>query len=454
MTQQDVANLIDNAKPFEQVGGEPTPVVKLKRFHLQHFDAIKPNLEEEWLVQDILPKNGVAIVYGASQSYKTFLLLDLTTSIASNASYWGSFRIDNPDGRACVYVAAEGMAGAEKRIAAIKSQRKIRSSSFYLVKARPALGRDRESDKDELVSEIKLETGNNVAVVVIDTLSQCLGGGEENGGGMQAIIGAATDIATALNCVVILVHHTGHQGKEPRGHSSALGNPDTLLLLENDGCLRSSVTIRKQKDGATGLAFSVNLKEVELGRDKYNEPVKTLVVAEVGNKEIRRPQGKNLKKGEQTFMKQFEIALRDGSKEIRPIADGPKVSAVLKDALKEKYFAANAHQEPATRRRNFDRTLQGLVESGYLASCDVEGAVYLWKSRNEEVRQLRGLGRDNRDTLKGVVPSVPLIPETKRDIVPDCPVVPPQTDPPPFSSWNTDPRIEGVVYRDDGSVLV
>ena len=394
------------------------------------------------------------LAYGASQSFKTFFLLDLTTSIASNASYWGSFRIDNPDGRACVYVAAEGMAGVEKRIAAIKSQRKIRSSSFYLVKARPALGRDRESDKDELVSEIKLVTGNNVAVVVIDTLSQCLGGGEENGGGMQAIIGAATDIASALNCVVILVHHTGHQGKEPRGHSSTLGNTDALLFLENDGGLRSSVTIRKQKDGAPRLAFSVNLKEVELGRDKYNVAVKTLVVAEVGNKEIRRPQGKNLKKGEQTFMKQFDIALEDGSKEIRPFIDGPLVSAVLKDALRTQYFAANAHQEAATTRRNFNRALQDLVESGYLVSRDVEGGVYLWKSRNEEARHLQWLGRDNRDTLKGVVPSVPLIPETKRDIVPDCPVVPPQTDPPPFSSWNTDPRIECVVYRDDGSVLL
>jgi hypothetical protein len=237
-------------------------------------------------------------------------------------------------------------------------------------------------------------------------------------------------------------------------HSSALGNPDTLLLLENDGGLRSSVTIRKQKDGATGLAFSLGLKEVELGRDKYNEPVKTLVVAEVGNKESQRPQGKSLNKSEQFFMRQFEVAFGDGRKEIRPFIDGPKVLAVLKDAFKEKYFAANAHQEPETTRRNFNRTLRRFVECGSLVSRDVEGAVYLWKSRNEDTHFLRGLGRDNRDTLKGVVPSVPLIPETKRDIVPDCPVVPASTEPPLSSSWSTDQQISGIVYRDDGSVLL
>ena len=76
--------------------------------------------------------------------------------------------------------------------------------------------------------------------------------------------------------------------------------------------------------------------------------------------------------------------------------------------------------------------------------------VYLWKSRNEEARHHRGLRQDNRDTLKGVVPSVPLIPGTNQDIVPNCLVVPPQTDTPPFSSRNTDQRIEGVVYRNDG----
>ena len=84
-------------------------------------------------------------------------------------------------------------------------------------------------------------------------------------------------------------------------------------------------------------------------------------------------------------MKQFESAFWDGSKEIRPFIDGPKVSAVLKEDLKDKYLAANAHQETDTVRRNFNRTLKELVESGHLISHEVDGAVYLWKARRDDV---------------------------------------------------------------------
>src|SRR4249919_2396046 len=37
---------------------------------------------EDWLIHDLLPKEGVAVIYGKQKSYKTFVVLDLGVAVA------------------------------------------------------------------------------------------------------------------------------------------------------------------------------------------------------------------------------------------------------------------------------------------------------------------------------------------------------------------------------------
>jgi hypothetical protein len=442
MSAQDVRFLIENAE-----------IVKpLQRFNLKPLAEINFSGGEEWLVRGLLPKHGVVLGYGASQSFKTFALLDLAICISTGISSWGDFEIDCPENAACVYIAAEGMGGIEKRISAIKMRREIEAAPFFLLNDRPALGKENDPDKLTLISEIKGLLGNSVSLVIIDTLSQCLGGGEENGAGMQAIIAAATDIAKSLNCVVVLVHHTGHQGKDPRGHSSALGNPDSLLLFENDGHLKSKVTVKKQKDGETGFSFGVELSEVALGTDKYGKSVTTLAVETIANSEPNRPQSKTLNSGQRFFMAQFEIALGNSQREIKPFPDGPKLVAVSKEAVREQFNAASAHKEDAAKRQAFNRALNSLVEASYLITREINGHAYLWKRRTDEASTSKNQNRDTVTPLKGGVTPVTQGPATRRDNVTSChDVTPSERGIHPTTRSNNSPALE-ITYIGDGSV--
>jgi putative DNA primase/helicase len=72
--------------------------------------------DEEWLVDRLLPRIGLAALYGGPGSVKTFILLDLFVRIATGDQFAGR---DVEQG-AVVYIAAEGSGGLKKRVEAIR----------------------------------------------------------------------------------------------------------------------------------------------------------------------------------------------------------------------------------------------------------------------------------------------------------------------------------------------
>ena len=221
MSDQDVTDLIKNAK---NVVDEALPDNGKQRFTFQSGTDIDFQPDDDlFLIEGVIPQKGVLIAYGPTQTYKSFIMLDMAASIAEADKQWGPFPIENQNSGKCIYVAAEGAGGIKKRLAGIKAHRENQLANLLLLSDRPILGLPKGGDTTELIAEMKAL--GKISMVVIDTLSQVLGGGDENGSGMQVVLAAATDISNELSCAVVLVHHTGHQGKDPSGHSSAMGNP-------------------------------------------------------------------------------------------------------------------------------------------------------------------------------------------------------------------------------------
>lgn len=44
---------------------------------IEYFVDIEASLENHWLVRDLIPENGLALIYGAPGSGKSFLALDI-----------------------------------------------------------------------------------------------------------------------------------------------------------------------------------------------------------------------------------------------------------------------------------------------------------------------------------------------------------------------------------------
>jgi hypothetical protein len=227
---------------------------------------------EEYAVKGLVPRHGFGVLYGASQSLKSFISVDLGFHVALGRQ-WADRRVNSAP---VCYVCAEGAGGIEKRINGFhRAHSELPTDApFFVVSYAPNLGSPDTTDFNRLVSTINA-TGCRPGIVVIDTLQQCLGGADENGTGMINFIRHAQQLARVLECFVLAIHHVGWSaGDRVRGHSSLTGAADLQILSERlPNELASTLTVQKVKDGDAGFRLTATLRKVVLGRDPDGDEI-------------------------------------------------------------------------------------------------------------------------------------------------------------------------------------
>jgi hypothetical protein len=229
------------------------------RFRLVPLSEIELGNQPEWLVDGLLPSSGLAFVYGPSGSYKSTITLDVAMAVASGQDWCGRTVLAG----AVVYVAAEGGQGMRKRLQGLSEFKGNADAPLFLCPAAPNLGTG-SADRDDLIAAIE-ENQADIAplrLIVIDTLSRSLGGADENGSGMQAVINNAKELAERFGCLVLIVHHTGHDRRaHMRGHSSAHGDADAIWKVSRNPKmdLEAGIVVEKLKDGEDGHRLAMRL---------------------------------------------------------------------------------------------------------------------------------------------------------------------------------------------------
>ena len=136
------------------------------------------------------------------------------------------------------------------------------------------------------------------AAVVIDTLNRSLAGSESDDRDMAAYVKAANSFRDAFNCAVIIVHHCGHEGTRPRGHSSLMGALDVQVAVKRDATDNIIATVELMKDGSQGDEFTSRLEVVDVGIDDDGDPITSCVVVPVdGLAPSRKDKAAKLTKG-------------------------------------------------------------------------------------------------------------------------------------------------------------
>ncbi|WZH35471.1 MAG: AAA family ATPase [Microbacterium enclense] len=224
---------------------------------LLDFGALMDRPPLRPLVPGVLNLDTVAMLYAPPATFKTFLALWMAACVALGHSWAGRPVDPGP----VLYVAAEGVAGMQKRIAALawRFNKGKPIPDFFIYPAPINLTSD--GDVEELV-ELVAERG--FRFVILDTLVKVAGGAEENDAtAMTRVTSAAERIKRAGdgNTTVLLVHHSGKSG-DYRGSSALEGNVDTMLKLEGEAGMLTLSAI-KQKDGAEGEITRLRAKPVE-----------------------------------------------------------------------------------------------------------------------------------------------------------------------------------------------
>ena len=131
-----------------------------------------------------------------------------------------------------VYCALEGAHGFRNRIEAFRQAKLSEADGgdppFFLMAASLSLVADREA----LIGDIRKQLDGRLPVAIcLDTLNRSLKGSESSDEDMAAYIRATDSIRDAFDCLVLIVHHCGHDGSRPRGHSSLMGALDVQIAV-------------------------------------------------------------------------------------------------------------------------------------------------------------------------------------------------------------------------------
>ncbi|OQW64778.1 MAG: hypothetical protein BVN29_13160 [Nitrospira sp. ST-bin5] len=234
-----------------------------------------PALDQQALIKDLLAVAAMSVLYGESNSGKTFVALSLAFCIAANLRWMGRAVHSG----LVIYVAAEAGGGARKRLAALRVEygAQARGAPLALVPCPIDLS-GRGVDVHpllDLMTQAVTKTGRPLVLVVIDTLSRAMGGGNENAPeDMTAFIKNVDRIRAATKAHVMVIHHSGKdRAKGARGHSSLRAATDTELEIAD-----KTILVTKQRDMEQGAPIGFDLKTVVIGHDSQGAPITSCVV--------------------------------------------------------------------------------------------------------------------------------------------------------------------------------
>jgi hypothetical protein len=227
---------------------EPAAPVDRARDKIKFLHEYADNVNDPvWLIPNMLPAQGIGMIYGESGSYKSFLALDMSLSLAFGIpGQWSAPPVKND----VLFFAGEGpVATAKKRWPAWMEWQGIeaRDGHRFMIKDRVPLYSD--SDGWENVKADLAELKAKPSLIVIDTLTRLITGMDENSAKDATMItNFMEQLARYYECFVLAVHHTGKdQSKGARGSSAFYSNMDAVLSvkLKQGG---TELRVRKQKD--------------------------------------------------------------------------------------------------------------------------------------------------------------------------------------------------------------
>jgi hypothetical protein len=231
-------------------------------------------------VEGLLGDGAASLWFGPSNTGKSFMILDLCICVAAGKSFRDEHAVDQG---AVVYVAGEGIIGMQNRIEAARREGILPHQAPLFLCFVPVSLLD-PANAPKLAESVKAAAEQSnlpCRLVVIDTLSRSMPGGDENSGkDMTVAVQSIDAVRAATGAHVLCVHHTGKNLEAgARGHSSLRAAVDTEVeVTKPEGSDISTARITKQRDLPVGGPMPFSLKIVTLGIDRRGKPVTSCVV--------------------------------------------------------------------------------------------------------------------------------------------------------------------------------
>ncbi len=237
---------------------------------------------EDELVERLLGKNSVAVIYGDSNSGKTFLAIDLCAAVSIGIPWMGR----NTDGGVVLYLAVESPSSVKMRLRVYQKENQVSLDNLFVVQSPISLF-DAEPDIAavmEVVRKVEAQTGRKVALIVGDTLARLATGANENSEEMGLVFKNVDRIRQMSESAFLLIHHCGKDAaRGMRGWSGMRAHIDTEIeVTANDPTGLRCLEITKQRDlEGKGERLGFRLKPIPMGHNKWGAPRSSCIVEAV-----------------------------------------------------------------------------------------------------------------------------------------------------------------------------
>lgn len=348
-TIQQLFEIIAETQPLSNKPITPIPTLSIE-------EVIKmPPVP--WLIENYIPTNSMAMIYGAPGSGKTFLALDMALHIA-NGLEWHEKQSKQGS---VFYIAGEGVGGLRKRLQAWHIYKNIKPSSHchIIPQAVPLL---EDEAIDNLITTIDQLSNGNTALVVFDTVARCMTGDENSANDMGQAIQAMDKIRNKFNCAVLPIHHSGKdKDRGARGSTAMIGAVDVSLKVDRQENMLALIT-EKQKDSEAEKVRWFDSKVIELEQ--------TLDLGEESSLVLELSEN-NIKPQKKMTPAQFELmkALREALGEHGEEPGGKIPGEAVKESIWKEYaFKRTLADSDNTeaKRKAFYRSAKSLKSLGHI----------------------------------------------------------------------------------------
>ncbi|MBI5671267.1 MAG: AAA family ATPase [Chloroflexi bacterium] len=209
----EVAKKVQFIDPTAPAPAQPH-IVKLDT-NLIKANDLKYLIRPEYALSEYaIYQRGFNALVGPSGAGKSFVALDIAAIMATA-------------GAGVIYVAGEGLHGFSGRWEAWKVHHQKDSDTLVFFKR--AVNLMDATDTTAFITEVR---PHKPQMVVIDTVARCMIGADENSTkDMGTFVTACDQIMRELDCGMLLVHHTGKDGKM-RGNTALYAACDSVLFLQ------------------------------------------------------------------------------------------------------------------------------------------------------------------------------------------------------------------------------
>lgn len=343
------------------------------RFEPIPFSQIKLDTSQSYLIRDLIPTNGLTVVWGAPKCGKSFFVFDAMMHIALGWPYQGKRTKQGT----VLYITCEGQAGFPARKEAFQ-QKFLEEDAivpFHLLPTRLDLAHDAE----QLIYDIRAYmAGQPVAAIVIDTLNRSLAGSESKDEDMAAYIVACDKLRETFQCAVVVVHHCGVESTRPRGHTSLTGAADAQIGVKKDDNGLVTAHVDFMKDGPDEAEVCFRLEPVIVGTNDDGDDITSCIVAPADGEEPAqaKPKSPRLNAAAKVALDTFKQTESRGGEPAPANNHIPAGKTVVSIDLwrRHHYLALGDDMTEDAKKKNFQRSRE------YLQAASVIGihGSYAW----------------------------------------------------------------------------